>query len=188
LQSLLDTAKGKVSSVKNVEPFGKQTSTSIPLTRDILENAASFRKWFLDLKHVESGRERAPFVDGVLKGFASLPDLPPRAGKSGKGTQSKDELVGTRVEALSTFLKDNTVVLNQQRELLDNSPSDQLLEMEDPLGEMLATLRKIPVVSVEEEMAIVRKDVFAWLMCSHGSNVPKRSSAKPYLPIRMYTR
>ena len=160
LHLLIETAKRQDSPVGNVEPFGKGES---PLTRRMLDDAAENRRWFLDLKHAESVRERELFIESLMSRHSKLPALPFDGNElSGDAGDKVLESVHHRVQALSSLLQNNAALFDQQKSVLNEMEGD-VLDMKLALTSILDELQNVRILSVVEEMVLIRMDVGSWL-------------------------
>ena len=175
IHQLIETAARKDSSVCNVDPLGENDSS---LNLSMLEDAAEYRRYLLDLKHAETVRERTLFIEGLLSQRSSLPCLPTRDTPETLKVEDKEKFmysVDQRIQALGTLLSKNATLFEQHKDTLEKMEGNGQ-SMRPSLDSMLAELQKIPIISIVEEMILTRLDIGTWFEQADrvlGQTLPK---------------
>ncbi|KAL7580934.1 hypothetical protein ACA910_005752 [Epithemia clementina (nom. ined.)] len=172
LNLLIDTTKQKDSAVWNVDPLG---NNEVPLSRSMLDDAMENRKWFLDLKHAESVRERSLFIEVLLTRRLELPDLPYKKTAENSRSNNRFAALDSRIHVLSSLLSENATLFDRQSTTLGKMEGD-IQSMKPSLTSMLEELHKVRIVHVVEEMIVTRMDVGSWLERAEqiiGQTMPK---------------
>jgi hypothetical protein len=153
LISIDEAANSSNHAVSNLDPLGKAQSL---LTRAVLKDAVTFRRWLLDLLHAEVVRERVSFVRNLASRSSNLP-----ASIDSSELSNKRAAAIARIRDLSSLSDEHLSLLARCNSKIDDRSSDGIISSEGA-SSTLNELKKLPVVTLVEEKIAVRVDVLAW--------------------------
>jgi len=156
----------------NLNPLGKHTVDSsgltLPssLTRGVINDAITIRRWILDLNQAKAVRERTAFVQSIIERYNSLPTLP--TPPTGVVSNLSAVLVANTKDSI-TLLSSNCysythIISNASARLQSSStnPQDAFLRSKEGVVSALSELIRCPVLSVVEEKLHVREELIDW--------------------------
>jgi len=179
----------------NLNPLGKHTVDSsgltLPssLTRGVISDAITIRRWLLDLNQAKAVRERTAFVQSIIERYNSLPQLP--TPPTGVVSNLSSVLVANTKDSI-TLLSSNCysythIISNAAARLqssLDGSnPQDAFLRSKEGVVSALSELIRCPVLSVVEEKLNVREELIDWNAESQQLMVISATAKLPFEQI-----
>jgi len=158
----------------NLNPLGKHTVDSsglaLPssLTRGVINDAITIRRWILDLNQAKTVRERIAFVQSIIERYNSLPQLPtPPTGVTSNlsavlvaNTKDSITLLSSNCYSYNHIISNATARL--QSSLDGSNPQDAFLRSKEGVVSALSELIRCPVLSVVEEKLHVRDELIDW--------------------------
>ncbi|CAB9514346.1 Transcription factor S-II (TFIIS), central domain [Seminavis robusta] len=162
LGQLKARAASPTSSVANVSVSSQQ----------VLDDAVAIRSWYLDLHRIEHAKERLVFVEQMATRASQLPRLSPTPTSSEEGSASTApdplfEQAVARLNQISQGHFDHLARFNEYRSILISrmgatETTDKDFTKLESVQIAVQELAKVPVLSMAEEMLLIRRDVLVW--------------------------
>ena len=171
LQEILAELNSESSSLRNIDPLGKHTSTNdLPISRHDLELAIELRDFLVNVDHVNAVRERQASIEQLhsqidrdeitdpkdIPSLASHSDLIERLKSASESVLKMHEYIEGHADMINRFEKD-----------LFENPKEQISDLDltaclDSLHAALEELASCKVISLVEEKIAARLDALMW--------------------------